>query len=118
MSKFFIDSNSELWYTHAEELGLEVIGMPYTLDEDDEIAYDLGKNTNFEEFYDRIRKGACAKTQALNTQNYLDYLNSITPDDIQHYSLEQKKNIIIKAKEISDSMYRLDAEAATKYMQR
>lgn len=51
-------------------------------------------------------------------QNYLDYLNSITPDDIQHYSLEQKKNIIIKAKEISDSMYRLDAEAATKYMQR
>ena len=77
MSKFFIDSNSELWYTRAEELGVEVIGMPYTLDEDDEIAYDLGKNTDFEEFYDRIRKGACAKTQALNTQNYLDYFEPV-----------------------------------------
>ena len=77
MSKFFIDSNSELWYTRADELGLEVIGMPYTLDEDDERAYDLGRNTDFETFFERIKKGAVAKTQALNTQNYIDYFEPV-----------------------------------------
>ena len=77
MSRFFIDSNSELWFTRADELGVDVIGMPYTLDEDDEIAYDLGRNTDFDAFFNRIKKGASAKTQALNTQNYLDYFEPV-----------------------------------------
>ncbi|MDD4815702.1 MAG: DegV family protein [Clostridia bacterium] len=83
MSKFFCDSNSELWYTKADELGLKVIGMPYTLD-DIEKDYDLGRNTDFDYFYNRIKKGGIAKTQALNVQNYLDYFEPVLKngDDI------------------------------------
>lgn len=76
MSKFFCDSNSELWFTRADELGLNVIGMPYTLD-DVEQDYDLGRNTDFDAFYNRIKKGGIAKTQALNVQNYLDYFEPV-----------------------------------------
>ena len=76
MSRFFCDSNSELWFTKADELGLDVIGMPYTLD-DVEKDYDLGRNTDFDAFYNRIKKGGVAKTQALNVQNYLDYFEPV-----------------------------------------
>jgi len=83
MSRFFCDSNSELWFTKADELGLNVIGMPYTLD-DVEKDYDLGRNTDFDYFYNRIKKGGIAKTQALNVQNYLDYFEPVLKggDDI------------------------------------
>ena len=76
MSRFFCDTNSELWYTRADELGLDVIAMPYTLD-GEEYFYDLGRNTNFKEFFARLRAGADAKTQALNMQNYIDYFEPI-----------------------------------------
>ncbi|MDD3397234.1 MAG: DegV family protein [Clostridia bacterium] len=77
MSVFFCDSNSELWYTKAEELGLKVIGMPYNIDNDEERAYDLGKNTDFNDFYTRLKKGSSAKTSALNEQNYIDYFEPV-----------------------------------------
>ncbi|MGD9901039.1 MAG: DegV family protein [Spirochaetales bacterium] len=72
MSVMFCDTNCELWYTRAEELGLKVIGMPYLIDNVIK-DYDLGKNTDFKEFYDKIRKGSMPLTQALNPQNYIDY---------------------------------------------
>lgn len=76
MSRFFCDTNSELWYTHADELGLDVIAMPYSLD-GEESAYDLGRNTDFKAFYNSLKKGADAKTQALNVQNYIDYFEPV-----------------------------------------
>lgn len=77
MSRFFCDSNGELWYTRADELGLDVIGMPYTIDDEDERDYDLGRNTDFDDFYKRLSNGSIAKTQALNVQNYLDYFEPV-----------------------------------------
>ena len=76
MSRFFCDTNSELWYTHADKLGLDVIAMPYSLD-GEESAYDLGRNTDFKAFYNSLKKGADAKTQALNVQNYIDYFEPV-----------------------------------------
>lgn len=76
MSKFFCDTNSDLWFTIADELGLQVIGMPYSID-GEEIDYDLGRNTDFKSFYSRLAAGADAKTQALNKQNYLDYFEPV-----------------------------------------
>lgn len=76
MNVFFCDSNSELWYTKAEELGIKVIGMPYNID-NDERDYDLGKNTDFNDFYTRLKNGSIAKTSALNTQNYIDYFEPV-----------------------------------------
>lgn len=71
MSVFFTDSNSELWHTEVEKLGIEYISMPYTL-EGVEHGYDLGKSHNFEKFYSKIRKGLMPSTSALNPQNYVE----------------------------------------------
>ena len=72
MSRFFCDTNSDLWFTIADELGVDVISMPYSLD-GEEKGYDLGRNTDFVDYYYRLGSGADAKTQALNMQNYIDY---------------------------------------------
>jgi len=72
MSILFCDTNCELWYDKAEALGLQVIKMPYTLD-GKEYYYDLGKNTDFRHFYDRMRQKSMPTTAALNTYDYIDY---------------------------------------------
>lgn len=91
MSRFFCDTNSELWYTYADKLGLDVIAMPYTLD-GEEYFYDLGRNTNFKEFYARLKAGADAKTQALNMQNYIDYFEPVLAggEDIVYVHFSRK----------------------------
>jgi len=71
VSVFFTDSNCELWFDKQELLGIEYISMPYTID-GQEYYYDLGKNTNFKEFYDKIKKGSVPITSALNPSNYED----------------------------------------------
>lgn len=72
MSVFFCDSNCELWYTKVDELGIKVIGMPYNLD-GEERDYDMGRETDFVDFYKKEREGVNPKTSALNKQNYLEY---------------------------------------------
>lgn len=72
MSVIFCDSNCELWFDKAEELGLKVISMPYTL-KGEEYYYDLGKNTNFKAFYQAVREKNMPKTSALNEANYIEY---------------------------------------------
>ena len=76
MSRFFCDTNSDLWFTIADELGVDVISMPYSLD-GEESGYDLGRNTDFVDYYYRLGTGADAKTQALNMQNYIDYFEPV-----------------------------------------
>ena len=84
MSVFFLDSNCELWYDKVEKLGIEYISMPYSI-EGQQYDYDLGKNTNFKEFYAKIRQGIVPITSGLNSQNYID---TFTP------FLEQGNDII------------------------
>ena len=73
MSTMIFDSNGELWYTRAEELGLDYISMPYYID-GQEYFYDLGKATDFRKFYDLVRAGNIPKTQALNPEDYKKFL--------------------------------------------
>lgn len=72
MSVLFCDTNCELWYDKAKELGLNVIKMPYTLD-GKEYFYDLGEKTDFCHFYDRMRAKSMPTTAALNEYNYIEY---------------------------------------------
>lgn len=76
MSVFFTDTDCEMWYTDAEELNINVIGMPYTINGQEQI-YDFGKNTNIESFYKDMREGKVATTSALNAQDYIDYFEPI-----------------------------------------
>ena len=71
MSVLFCDTDCELWYTTAKELGVKVIGMPYTVDGEEKM-YDLGENTDFKDFYARMRAGSSVSTAGLNKEIYLD----------------------------------------------
>lgn len=71
-SVFFCDTNCELWHTKAKEMGLNVIRMNYIVD-DVEYFYDLGENTDFKAFFDKMRAGAVPKTSGLNEQDYINY---------------------------------------------
>ncbi len=76
MSVFFTDTDCEMHYTDAESLNMKVIGMPYTL-KNEEHVYDFGKNTDIKKFYDEMRAGEVVTTSALNTQEYLDYFEPV-----------------------------------------
>ena len=73
MSILICDSNCELWYTRAEELGVDFIPMPYFF-EDRELSYDLGRETDFKNFYKAMREGTMPKTMALNPEDYKRFL--------------------------------------------
>lgn len=76
MSVFFTDTDCEMWFTDAEGLKMNVIGMPYTIN-GQEYVYDFGKNTDFESFYNEMRNGKIATTSALNIQDYINYFEPI-----------------------------------------
>lgn len=113
MYKLFCDSNSEIWYTEAEALGLNVISMPYVLD-GEEYYYDLGKKTDFAHFYQRMREGAVPKTSAINEQNYIDYFEPVLKEgqDIFYVTFSHKLSATF------ESMDRAIASLKEKYPDR
>jgi len=68
----FCDSNCELWHDEVERLNLKVIKMPYTID-GQEYYYDMGKETDFAAFYEKIRNKIIPTTAALNECDYIEY---------------------------------------------
>ena len=76
MSILFTDSDCELWYDELEKLNVRNIDMPFTID-DVEYMYDLGKTTDFEDFYSKLRKGKNGTTSALNTENYKEIFEPV-----------------------------------------
>ena len=108
MSRFFCDTNGEILYTRFDELGVECIKMPYTVN-GEEMFYDLGRETDNKKFFDDMRGGAYVKTQALNEANYIDYFEPVLAggEDIiyVHFSREMSgtfnsmDSAIVKLKE-------------------
>lgn len=76
MGVLFTDTDCEMHYTDAENLGIRVIGMPYTL-KGEESVYDFGKNTDIKQFYAQMRSGEVVTTSALNTQDYINYFEPV-----------------------------------------
>lgn len=91
MSVLICDSNCELWYTQAEELGIDFISMPYTYN-DEVYSYDLGKNTDFKKFYSAVRGGVVPKTMALNPEDYKEILTPYFEkgEDVLYISFSHK----------------------------
>lgn len=73
MSVLIVDADGELWYTRQEELKVEYIKMPFSYG-GKEYYYDLGKETDFRDFYDAVRGGEVPKTMALNPEEYVEIL--------------------------------------------
>lgn len=76
MYQFFCDSNCELWHTTVKELGINVIRMPYVLD-DEEYFYDMGETYDPVAFFNAMRNGSVPKTNALNEYDYLEYFEPV-----------------------------------------
>jgi len=55
------DTNSELPFEYAKKNKIEVFRMPYSVDGEERL-YDLGENTDFEEFYTSLKNGSKAAT--------------------------------------------------------
>lgn len=69
---FMTDSDSDLPFHYVDELGIEMVYMPYMLD-GKEYLDDLGRNGKQKEYYDNMRAGAAPVTSLLPTAVYLDY---------------------------------------------
>ena len=76
MYQLFCDSNCELSYLTVKELGLNVIRMPYTIN-DEEFFYDMGEKHDFKGFFQKMRDGAMPKTSALNEYAYTEYFEPV-----------------------------------------
>jgi DegV family protein with EDD domain len=108
MYQLFCDSNCELWHTTVKELGLNLIKMPYIL-EDEEHFYDMGETHDFKAFFDKMRDGATPKTSALNEYAYTEYFEPILArgEDIYYITFSHQmsgtfnamKNVIAQLKE-------------------
>ena len=98
MYQLFCDSNCELWYTTVAELGLNVIKMPYTLN-DKEYFYDMGEHTDFKAFFDAMRAGAVPKTSALNEYAYTEYFEPVLArgEDIYYVTFSHKMSTTFNA---------------------
>lgn len=113
MYRLFCDSNSELWYTKVQELGINVIRMPYVLDGEEHF-YDMGEKHDFKAFFDRMRAGATPKTSALNEYAYTEYFEPILArgEDIYYIAFSEKMSGTFQA------MKRVIAQLKEKYPDR
>ncbi len=91
MLKFFIDTNSELWFEKVDQMDVSIINMPYCLD-DELLDADLGRNADYVKFFDRVQKGATPTTCGLNKDNYIQYFEPILQagDDIIYVTFSHK----------------------------
>ena len=91
MSVLICDADGELWFTRQEELGIDYISMPYSID-GNIYYYDLGKNTDLKKFYDDMRNGAAPTTMALNPAEYVDILEKYFSqgEDLLYVSFSHK----------------------------
>ncbi len=91
MLKFFIDTNSELWYSKVDEMDINVINMPYCLN-DELLSADLGRNSDYINFFEQVKKGVQPTTCGLNKDNYIEYFEPILSqgDDIVYVTFSNK----------------------------
>ena len=98
MYRLFCDSNCELWHTAVKELGLSVIRMPYTVG-GEEYFYDMGENTDFADFFRRMREGEVPKTSALNEYDYISHFEPVlaSGEDVYYITFSHKMSATFNA---------------------
>ncbi len=102
MSVIFCDTDCELWYTTARELGIKVIPMPYTVDGVEKM-YDLGENTDFKAFFRGMREGSAVITSGLNPQTYTEIFEPYfkAGEDILYVAFSSKLSNTFKYHDIA-----------------
>lgn len=90
MSEFILSTESvaDVSKEYMKRRNLRYVCFHYMLD-DEEFLDDLGSPLSYDEFYDRLRKGANPRTAQVNISEYLDYFTAICEEgkDIVHVCL-------------------------------
>lgn len=73
MYTFFTDTDCDITPAIAEEYGIKLISMPYTIDDKETFPYIDFEKFEPEPFYELLRKGALPKTSALSPDTYIKY---------------------------------------------
>ncbi len=91
MATIFCDTDSELYYTHANKYDIQVIRMPYTINEEEKLA-DLGETFDPKQFFGAMRNGAKASTAGLNEETYYEIFKPFFEkgDDILYIAFSSK----------------------------
>jgi DegV family protein with EDD domain len=85
------DSNSEIPYQMADEYDIKCMLMPYIID-GEQFDYDLGRNTDFKAFFDRMKQGAEVSTVMRNTHDFVDFFRPLLEEgkDILYIAFSSK----------------------------
>lgn len=73
------DSDTEIPFTYADEHEIPVFLMPYTVNGEERL-FDLGRNTDFNAFYQELRDGAEAVTSTRPPADIADFFREIIKD--------------------------------------
>lgn len=82
MREFVImaDSDSEIPFTFADAHNVPVFLMPYTID-GEEFLFDLGRTTDFKDFYERLQKGAEVTTSTRSPLDIQEFFEGIIKEN-------------------------------------
>jgi DegV family protein with EDD domain len=76
MLRLFVDSDCDFTIDQAKQLGVEIILMPYTINDETIYPYVDGKY-DAHEYYDLLRSGVVPKTSALSPVEYINYFEPV-----------------------------------------
>ncbi len=77
MYKLFTDTDCDVTYKKAKELGVGLISMPYTLDDKEIYPYVDFIDFNAKEYYDKLRAGSTPKTSGVSPDAYMQYFEPV-----------------------------------------
>lgn len=73
MIKLYTDTDTDITLEEAKKLGIELISMPYTIDEKETYPYEDYEEFDSKAFYNILRKGVVPKTSAISPMKYINY---------------------------------------------
>ena len=73
MIKLYTDTDTDITLEEARKLGIELISMPYTIDEKETYPYEDYEEFDSKAFYNILRKGVVPKTSAISPMKYINY---------------------------------------------
>ena len=77
MLVLFTDSDCDVTPSMAQELGYQLISMPYIIDEVNYYPYKNEDHFDMHAFYDLLRKGVMPKTCAISPGEYIEYFEPV-----------------------------------------
>lgn len=73
MLVIFTDTDNDVTLKEAQEWGVQLISMPYSIGEKEIYPYEDFEVFDFKEYYDLLRKGMIPKTSAISPSKYVNY---------------------------------------------